>query len=242
MPRSPITWSSAPFFWPAEPALDEKSLNSPQPCQHGSNCTYKTPGKCCAFVHPGEQGSGRQLFPARVFVENGRQVYQKAQVRLIDSTFYERRSLGLSWPEWCKKVQDAPQQLQMPTPEAVHAIYQMYAQAYSQAQLKVAENYAKQQAEAAILVEQHQQTKQNIGNLLMEKVTPQLNVLKQQFEYGKNEGESWPSIMTAGKIVGMFLEAMDFCELQQLIKDNSFFEEKFGEALDVLNEFSKPVA
>jgi len=232
MPRTPITWSSAPFFWPTEPALDEKSLNSPQPCQHGSNCTYKTPGKCCAFVHPGEQGSGRQLFPARIFVENGRQIYQKAQVRLIGSSFYERRSLGLSWPEWCKRVQPQPQ----PSPESVQAYFnEMYQKLETQA-------YAEQQKEAeALLAEQYKQT---MGNMLMKKVTPHLDNLKQQFEYGKDEGESWPSIMSAGKIVGMFLEAMDTNELKQLLNDPIFFEEKFSEALQILHEFtsSLPVA
>jgi len=92
-----INWSDAPFNWPAEPALDEKALNSPQPCSHGSSCRYNGP---CAFVHKGEEGTGRRLFPARTV--DGKE--QAACVRLIGSpSFYERRRLRLSWPEWCAK-------------------------------------------------------------------------------------------------------------------------------------------
>lgn len=92
-----INWSDAPFGWPAEPALDEKALNSPQPCSHGSGCRYDGP---CAFVHKGEEGTGRRLFPARTV--DGKE--QAACVRLIGSPgFYERRRLRLSWPEWCAK-------------------------------------------------------------------------------------------------------------------------------------------
>ena len=96
-----IRWSDAPFNWPAEPELDEKVLNSPQPCSHGSGCRYNGP---CAFVHKGEEGTGRRLFPARMVLKDGKEVKQEAAVRLIGSpSFYERRRLRLSWPEWCAK-------------------------------------------------------------------------------------------------------------------------------------------
>ena len=96
-----IRWSDAPFNWPAEPELDEKVLNSPQPCSHGSGCRYDGP---CAFVHKGEEGTGRRLFPARMVLKDGKEVKQEAAVRLIGSpSFYERRRLRLSWPEWCAK-------------------------------------------------------------------------------------------------------------------------------------------
>jgi len=92
-----INWSDAPFGWPAQPELDEKALNSPQPCSHGSGCRYDGP---CAFVHKGEEGTGRRLFPARTVDGNE----QAACVRLIGSPgFYERRRLRLSWPAWCAK-------------------------------------------------------------------------------------------------------------------------------------------
>jgi hypothetical protein len=194
MPRSPITWSSAPFNWPAEPELDEKSLNSPQPCQHGSKCTYKKEGACCAFVHPGEQGTGRVFFPERMLTDDGKQVYQKAAVRLIGSSFYERRRLGLSWPEWCAKkglikapvpqpqpvqqvlqgpimiangmVQQVPNAQQM---QQMASFFQAFQYAQSQMQ---AQAYAAQQAEAeAVLASQNKQT---LGNLIFAKVEPKL--------------------------------------------------------------------
>ena len=102
MPRQTVSWTDAPFNWPAQPDLDEKELNSPQPCGHGAACTYNGP---CAFVHPGEEGTGRRLFPGRTIEDkDGNQVEQAAAVRLIGSpSFYERRRLKMSWPQWCAK-------------------------------------------------------------------------------------------------------------------------------------------
>ena len=102
MPRQTVSWTDSPFNWPAQPELDEKELNSPQPCGHGAGCTYNGP---CAFVHPGEEGTGRRLFPGRTIEDkDGNQVEQAAAVRLIGSPgFYERRRLKMSWPQWCAK-------------------------------------------------------------------------------------------------------------------------------------------
>jgi len=250
MPRSPITWSSAPFNWPAQPELDEKSLNSPQPCQHGAGCTYKKEGACCAFVHPGEQGTGRVFFPARK-VEN-KQIYQPATVRLVGSSFYERRRLGLSWPEWCAKkgltqktsaqVLQAPIMVangmvqQAPTPQQMQQMATFF-QAFQYAQEQVKQTaYAVQQAEAAAILAA--QYKQDLGNLVFAKVEPKLAALKAQAEYSDEEQEAmvWPENMTAAKVTGMFFNAMDAGELQQLLDNEAFFEEKIGEALEVLHE------
>jgi len=82
------------FGWVAQPELDVPALNSPRPCSHGARCNYNG---CCAFVHPGEQGTGRRVFPAR-------NANEKDVVRLIGRPdFYERRRLRLSWPQWCAK-------------------------------------------------------------------------------------------------------------------------------------------
>ena len=260
MPRTPVTWSSAPFNWPAQPELDEKSLNSPQPCQHGSKCTYKKEGACCAFVHPGEQGTGRVFFPARTVDADGKQIYQKAAVRLIGSSFYERRRLGLSWPEWCaKKGQKAaptqPQVLQGPimiangmvqqVPSAQqmqqmasffqafqYAQSQMQQQAYAQQQAA----YAAQQAEAeAVLASQNKQT---LGCRIFAKVEPKLEAMKKAAAYSDETEEAmvWPSNMTAGKLTGMFLEGMEVGELQELLKDEAFFDDRFNEALGILHD------
>jgi hypothetical protein len=87
------------IYWFENPAFDAPELNSPQPCIHGAGCVFTvknadviSPG-CCRYVHPGEEGTGRRLFPAK----DGK----PACVRLIAAGFYERRRLRLPWSEWC---------------------------------------------------------------------------------------------------------------------------------------------
>lgn len=99
--------------WYKKPAFDAPHLNSPQPCAHGAGCAYTVKDKetgeqvagCCAFVHPGEEGTGRRLFEAREFSDlSGNTTTQKACVRLTGKAgFYERRRLRLSWPAWCER-------------------------------------------------------------------------------------------------------------------------------------------
>ena len=99
--------------WFVKSVFDDPRLNSPQPCAHGSGCDYKVldieSGQmvpaCCRFVHPGEEGNGRRLFPAREYEgADGKVQRQSACVRLTGRAgFYERRRLGLSWKDWCEK-------------------------------------------------------------------------------------------------------------------------------------------
>ena len=103
--------------WFVKSVFDDPRLNSPQPCAHGSGCDYKVldieSGQmvpaCCRFVHPGEEGNGRRLFPAREYTSaDGKLQRQSACVRLTGRAgFYERRRLGLSWKDWCEK-EDIP--------------------------------------------------------------------------------------------------------------------------------------
>ena len=91
-------------FWDAQPELNDPSLNCPQPCFWGNKCVYDGPGGC-GFVHPGEQGTGRKLFPGRTTITENGQRWEKPVVRLIGRPqFYERRRQRLSWPQWCKKM------------------------------------------------------------------------------------------------------------------------------------------
>ena len=251
MPRCPITWSSPPFSWPAEPELDEKSLNSPQPCQHGGNCTYKKEGACCAFVHPGEQGTGRVFFPARTVTADGKQIYQKAAVRLVGSSFYERRRLGMSWPEWCAKKgfksaapQPAPQPVPsgqvisngqislgpQPSAEVMQLAYLFHAM---QQQALAQQAYAAQQKEAEAILQ-----KQHLGTLLFAKIEPHIANMKELAAYTDDTEVAipWPENVTAGKITGMFLEGMDAAELQELLKDNEVFDERLNEAVCILQQ------
>jgi hypothetical protein len=93
--------------WFESAALDAPELKSPQPCPRGIHCNYMInisdqwePG-CCRGVHPGEEGNGRRLFPART-LDDGRE--QPACVRLTGmADFYERRRLRLSWGQWCER-------------------------------------------------------------------------------------------------------------------------------------------
>ena len=98
--------------WFVKPAFDEPSLNSPQPCPRGGHCAYKRlnpetkelEDACCRFVHPGEEGTGRRLFPERQLKETGPEASLRVQppcVRLTASTFYERRRRKMSWAAWC---------------------------------------------------------------------------------------------------------------------------------------------
>lgn len=102
------------FSWEYNPELNNPSLNSPQPCRWGARCVYN---KCCAFVHPGEEGTGRMLFPGRISISNGVQIWERPVVRLIGRAhFYERRRLKLSWPQWCSLKN-------MPPPVSINAAW-----------------------------------------------------------------------------------------------------------------------
>ena len=112
-PQEKMAQSENVINWFVKEAFDVPHLNSPQPCAHGSGCDYKVldsesgqmVAACCRFVHPGEEGNGRRLFPAREHEgADGRLQKQPACVRLTGRAgFYERRRLRLSWAEWCAK-------------------------------------------------------------------------------------------------------------------------------------------
>jgi hypothetical protein len=104
---------SVAIQWFENPAFDAPELKSPQPCIHGAGCVYtkKTahgkvvPG-VCGFVHPGEEGRGRRLFPARTITfehPDGEDVVQQpACVRLIGGAlYYERMRLRMPWQAFC---------------------------------------------------------------------------------------------------------------------------------------------
>jgi len=93
--RTNAVWNG---FWDNMGELEKPELHCPQPCKWAANCVYKT-GTGCGFVHPGEHGTALKLFEERN--TDGRT--QPAVVRLLGASFYERRRLGLSWPEWCAR-------------------------------------------------------------------------------------------------------------------------------------------
>jgi hypothetical protein len=104
---------SVAIQWFENPAFDAPELKSPQPCIHGAGCVYtkKTadgkvvPG-VCNFVHPGEEGRGRALFPARTIrfehPDGQDLVDQPACVRLIGGAlYYERMRMRMPWQGFC---------------------------------------------------------------------------------------------------------------------------------------------
>ena len=250
-----INWSDAPFNWPAEPALDEKALNSPQPCSHGSGCRYDGP---CAFVHKGEEGTGRRLFPARTVKDkDGKDVEQAACVRLIGSPgFYERRRLRLSWPEWCAKkgIQHAPASASASAPSAsTVAVWptlpprQSFAAAVASgppvgnkmpmwgAQNCSIEAALWQQAAVAAAAQQRAmalEERNEYGQKLFDKLLPYVADLQRLM------GIQWPKSATAGKLTGLFLE-LDKDEWEELLTSEDAFEQRVKEGLDVLADANK---
>ena len=93
--RTNAVWKG---FWDNMGELENPEFHCPQPCKWAANCVYRT-GTGCGFVHPGEQGTALKLFEERT--NEGRT--QPAVVRLLGASFYERRRLGLSWPDWCAR-------------------------------------------------------------------------------------------------------------------------------------------
>jgi hypothetical protein len=101
--------------WFENPAFDAPELNSPQPCIHGAGCVYtvkdaegKVKPGVCHFVHPGEEGKGRALFPERTVNDTGPdgrgKFVQPACVRLIGGAgFYERMRMRIPWQAWCEQ-------------------------------------------------------------------------------------------------------------------------------------------
>jgi len=107
---------SVAIRWFKKAEFDVPALKSPKPCIHGAGCIFTTKKDdgtivpaCCHFVHPGEEGNGRRLFPA-VLDEKG-VVIKPACVRLTGKAgFYERCRLKMSWQAWCdlKKIPYKP--------------------------------------------------------------------------------------------------------------------------------------
>jgi hypothetical protein len=110
-----VTAMSTAIRWFENRAFDAPELKSPQPCIHGSGCVFtmkNAEGKpipaCCRFVHPGEEGTGRRLFPERTLRDTLRdgegKIVQPACVRLVGKAgFYERQRLRMPWQEWCAR-------------------------------------------------------------------------------------------------------------------------------------------
>lgn len=212
----------------SDPTFTAPELNAPRPCKHASNCFYNGSGGC-AFVHPGEEGTGLQIFPARKSenTETGEQTWQKATVRLIGGAkFYERRRLRMSWPQWCalpknshllKKVSSSPAPAGAPLPDIMME-YNRQAQAYNE------------QTRLAYIQACQEYQKQQMGIAIYRIVEPFLVEQEQSMK----DGGIWNSKMTAGKITGMLLDGLEQEELVQFIEDSEAFHERMSECCSIL--------
>lgn len=109
----PANKMSIAIQWFENSAFDAPELKSPQPCIHGAGCVYtkktadgKVIPAVCGFVHPGEEGKGRALFPKRTITfehpDGEWVVAQPACVRLIGGAlYYERMRMGMPWQGFC---------------------------------------------------------------------------------------------------------------------------------------------
>jgi hypothetical protein len=254
------------FDWNAQPKLNDPIYESPVPCRAGYNCCYTG---VCSFVHPGEEGLGRRIFPARAEGE-------KDVVRIFGqphkkATFYERRRLRLSWPEWCRrnglpapvpqaKVASvvAPshkrkQVIDLAEPKPVEAAYdpvaayqqwyQAQAKAQQEAFMAAAHHCAQTQQDFGLAnwaaYEQilyangafvSMSFRQSYGELLFGKVAQALEENRAEMrEVGWLTEKT-----TAGKIVGMFLDAYTDEELGDLYANQSTLVDAIVDACEML--------
>jgi hypothetical protein len=226
-------------FWDAQPELNQEAI-CPQPCKWADHCVYNGPGGC-GFVHPGEQGTGRKLF-------QGRAADEKPSIRLIGRpTFYERRRLRLSWPQWCaraglpapvplskvsaekKPVAQIPQTLHQ-----LHPVHPAYMQQMMGMCMAMMANplYFQQPLSQPQPQPQPQpppRRREVIGNKLFSLIKDQL---ASSVEERAEAGLLHPNI-TPGKITGMLLEK-DLDEAEALCKDTDLLGDMVIEACEVI--------
>jgi hypothetical protein len=207
--------SSYAFDWSATPELDDPVLNSPRPCFHGAKCTY-TGADGCAFVHPGEEGSGRRIFKSRVITKNGVQTWQKSTVRLVSFDgskvpFYERRMRKMSWPAWIKHIGAA--NAVKGEPVTVQEIEEGLQATPSPSNTECLK------AKSIIF-----------GDALYAKIDELLNMAMPMLV---SSGEYRPCI-TSPKITGMLLEGLDSETLSSVMKDDMALAELMEQAKNIL--------
>lgn len=191
--------STVPDRWPAEYTAmgihwTDPRFRMPLACKDGANCAYKG---VCSSVHPGEEGVG--LTFCRACPEKG---FDTDGVRLFGTpskkaSFYERRRLRLSWPQWCARVG-------LPVPEP----------------------------------RPNRRTKQAIGEQLFPIVTA---LLMETLDTMIAE-DLLTEKTTAGKVVGMILDAYTVDELEVIAADVYKIVNEITDAVFIIREKNEPLA
>lgn len=219
----------------SDPQFSAPELNAPRPCAHAANCYYNGPNGC-AFVHPGEEGTGMKIFNARVVKDHqtGKEMWQKATVRMIGgASFYERRRLKMSWPEWCA----LPKNAHLLKPTKASPVETLPANTQIQ-QNKTVAPFVEQPAQSndgmnmlyKMMAQAEAQTRQNIGNALY----PMISAFLAEEENNMKAGGVWHPSMTAGKITGMLLEGLSCNDLYPMMTDMAKLTDKLAECCDIL--------
>lgn len=204
------------FDWDEDPKLNDRKYRTPVPCRKGYNCVHT---ECCMFVHPGEEGVGRRLFPARTMDEEPVvRIYGTPEKKAY---FYERRRLGLSWPAWCKEMGWT-----MPA-NPVHESNNLIQKAANHNRKKILE------IDTIFRVEDEENNTLT-QNLIQQKIGDYLflainNLLDEVAIEEMKKANIYSPSLTPGKIVGMLLEScpVNYCnsllhnenELHQAVLD-----------------------
>jgi hypothetical protein len=230
-------------FWNNQMELDDPKYRCPQPCKHAERCVYDGPGGC-GFVHPGEQGTGRKLMAGRYVKTATTKQWENETVRLSESSFYERRRLRLSWPQWCERQGlPAPVPLsKMPKPQPWQTPPKKAAkQPAAPAKVPQEAHPYSEEMMAWVANMQQQYMAQNYQELLRRRnaIGDKLfYVIKDQLEKTvadrKEANLDHPKI-TPGLITGMLLEN-DLNEAEKLITDADGLGERMIEACEAIIE------
>ena len=254
--------TSYSFDWSSQPELNDLKYNSPRPCNHGANCVYSNPTRCCAFVHPGEEGTGRKLFPAFIRKNNdGTSVWMPAAVRLIGgASFYERRRLNLSWPEWCFRqglpgptrrparaekinleVSQAPEMVfngQLSQVEADQALKCHFRLCGPCDRCKQQAHLVQAQAQQAPVVQPTQKPGDDVRTALYIAISMGL-------AYGRDamvESGTFHKDITPAKITGMILDSFDLDECKRLVDCPTELGQRMLSCCEALMKNAAPAA
>jgi hypothetical protein len=246
--RFPFAVGKYNFDWEENQRFNDPRYNSPIPCSHGSNCFYhgkmgpngKWINDFCRRVHPGEEGVGRKLFRARNKFETDvvRLYGDMVNGVLVKQTFYERIRLGKTWPQWCemtgRPVPTRPQQKQEKEEEQFIVSFTEQDQKEEEENIRTTLTNPNADIRPTITPEQVAGWKQYVGSHIYHIVDTTLCTREARAEMMK-AGWYAPTI-TAGKIMGMIIEACSLQEIIALYNNHGQLNDAIMDCCEVLQE------